>query len=267
MAQIPPIVLSFAASDPSGGAGLQADILTISSLGCHPLSVLTAITVQDTIGVHAIQALDHQWVDAQARSVLADSEVAVLKCGLLGSVHIIATIAQIARDYPHLPLLIDPVLNSGRGDELSTQTMIEAMREQLFPLATLITPNSVEARRLVCADDVSVSLDDCALRLLAMGCKQVLITGTHEASSMVRNTLYRQDWQASLEWNLLDGNFHGSGCTLTSAIAACMAQGLAIEEAVSTAQDYTWRALEKGYNIGKGQSIPDRLFWAREAHV
>src|SRR3954469_14347618 len=121
--EFPPVVLTFAASDPSGGAGLQADILTLASMGCHPLSVVTAITVQDTLGVEGSQALDAEWVADQARCLLEDIPVDAFKIGVLGSVENIAAIAEIISDYPNVPLVLDPVQASGRGDELSSDEM------------------------------------------------------------------------------------------------------------------------------------------------
>src|ERR1035437_7325813 len=123
MSDIPPIVMTFAATDPSGGAGLQADILTIASMGCHPLSIVTAITVQDTSGVDDVQPIYAEWVADQARAVLEDMPVAAFKIGLLGSVANIAVIAEIISDYPDIPLVLDPVLASGRGDELANEGM------------------------------------------------------------------------------------------------------------------------------------------------
>ncbi|MEE8618177.1 MAG: hydroxymethylpyrimidine/phosphomethylpyrimidine kinase, partial [Nitrosomonadaceae bacterium] len=153
MLQPPPIVLSFSANDSSGGAGIQADILTLASMGCHPLSVITAITVQDTAGVDEIMALDPGWVVDQARAVLEDMPVHVFKIGMLGSVEIIAAIAEVISDYPDIPLVLDPVLSSGRGDEFANEDMVLAMRELLLPQATIITPNSMEARRLAQDDE------------------------------------------------------------------------------------------------------------------
>jgi hydroxymethylpyrimidine/phosphomethylpyrimidine kinase len=147
-ADFPPIVLTFAASDPSGGAGMQADILTLASMGCHPLSVLTAITVQDTLGVEGIQPLDAEWVADQARCLLEDMPVDVFKIGVLGSVENIAAIAEILSDYPDVPLILDPVLASGRGDELASDEMLHALRELLLPRTLILTPNSTEVRRL-----------------------------------------------------------------------------------------------------------------------
>lgn len=270
MTQTPPLVLTFAATDPSGGAGLQADILTLASIGCHPLSVATAVTVQDTVGVESIMAFDAEWIDDQARTILEDMEVAAFKLGLLGSVENVAVIAEIVADYPDVPLLIDPILASGRGDQLATDDMQDAMIELLFPQATLITPNSLEARRLAFADDSDEaengSLDACAQSLLEMGCEYVLITGTHERGPEVINTLYGENGLVRpYSWERLPGSYHGSGCTLTSAIAACLAHGLTIEEAVTEAQEYTWQTLRSAFRPGMGQYIPDRLFWAREA--
>ena len=268
MSQSPPIVLTFAAADPSGGAGLQADILTLSSMGCHALSVVTAVTVQDTVGVEDVLPLDPEWVADQARCVLEDMPVSVFKIGLLGSVEIIAVIAEVVSDYPEVPLVLDPVLSSGRDDELATDEMVAAMRELLVPQTTLITPNSLEARRLAVEDgddSDDVSLEECARRILTLGCEYVLITGTHENTAQVINVLYSQEGVVrSDSWQRLPGAYHGSGCTLASAIAATVANGLAISEAVRDAQEYTWQTLSSGYRPGMGQHIPDRLFWARE---
>lgn len=266
MSQPPPIVLSFAASDPSGGAGIQADILTLASMGCHPLSVITAITVQDTSGVDDVIALDPEWVADQARAVLEDMPVHAFKIGMLGSVEIIAAIAEVISDYPDIPLILDPVLASGRGDELANEDMVAAMRELLLPQTTIITPNSLEARRLAQDeedDQDAPDLRECAERLLHMGCEYVLITGTHENTPQVINTLYGTDGVVRADaWLRLTGSYHGSGCTLASAIAAAIANGLPIAEGVYEAQEYTWHALKAGFRPGMGQYLPDRLFWA-----
>jgi hydroxymethylpyrimidine/phosphomethylpyrimidine kinase len=262
-----PLVMTFAATDPSGGAGLQADLLTISSMGCHPLSVVTAITVQDTSGVDDVLPIDPEWVVDQARAMLEDVPVAAFKIGLLGSVENIAAIAEVLADYPDIPLVLDPVLASGRGDELANDEMLDAMRELLIPQTTIITPNSMEARRLALDEDNEEddpTLEECAKRILLMGCEYVLITGTHEQTPKVINTLYSERGVISSDsWARLPGIYHGSGCTLASAIAALMAQGVAVPEAVKEAQEYTWQTLNAGFRPGMGQHIPDRLFWAR----
>jgi hydroxymethylpyrimidine/phosphomethylpyrimidine kinase len=266
LAQLPPIVLAFAATDPSGGAGLQADVMTLASMGCHPLSVVTAATIQDTMGVEEVMALDAEWVADQARCVLEDMPVTAFKIGFVGSIENIAAIAEVVSDYPEIPLVLDPVLASGRGDELVTDEMISALRELLVPQTTIITPNSIEARRLVQEDgEDDIDLAECARRLLATGCEYVLITGTHENTPQVVNTLYGQDGVVRTDsWERLAGNYHGSGCTLASAIAATIANGLNISDAVKDAQEYTWQTLKAAFRPGMGQYIPDRLFWARE---
>ena len=266
--EIPPIVLTFAASDPSAGAGMQADILTIASMGCHPLTVVTAITVQDTSGVDDVQPIDAELVMNQARAVLEDMPVAAFKIGLLGSVENIAVIAEIISDYPDIPLVFDPVLSSGRGDELANEDMLDAMRELLLPQTTILTPNSLEARRLIQDeenDEDNPDLNECAKRIIQLGCEYVLITGTHENTPKVINSLYGEHGLIrSDSWPRLPGIYHGSGCTLASAIAALLANGLPMEEAVREAQEYTWETLKYGFRPGMGQHIPDRLFWARE---
>ena len=268
MPELPPIVLVFAASDPSGGAGLQADIMTLSSMGCHPLSVVTAVTIQDTTGVDDVSAIDAEWVADQARCVLEDMPVAAFKIGVLGSVETIAAIAEVVSDYPEIPLVLDPVLASGRGDELASEEMVVALRELLVPQTTIITPNSLEARRLAIDDtndDDDPDLAECAKRLISSGCEYVLVTGTHENTPQVVNTLYGQEGVVrSDSWQRLPGSYHGSGCTLASAIAATIANGLAIGDAVKDAQEYTWQTLKAAFRPGMGQHIPDRLFWARE---
>jgi len=268
-AEFPPIVLTFAASDPSGGAGIQADVLTLASMGCHPLSVVTAITVQDTMGVEGVQPLEAEWIADQARCLLEDMPVDVFKIGVLGSVENIATIAEILADYPDVPLVLDPVLASGRGDELATDDMLRALRELLVPRATILTPNSTEARRLAEAEeDEEASLASCAQRLIGLGCDYVLITGTHEPTPQVVNTLYGKAGAVRSDtWERLPGSYHGSGCTLASAIAALLANGLEPAEAVREAQEYTWNALAKAYRPGMGQFLPDRLFWARDGET
>ena len=208
----PPLVLSFAASDPTGGAGIQADLLTLASMGCHPLSVITALTVQDTAGVDEILVIDAEWVADQARMLLEDVPVAAFKLGMLGSAESIAVIAEILADYPDIPVILDPVLASGRGDELANDDMIAAMRDLLIPQTSILTPNSHEARRL-------------------------------------------------------PGSYHGSGCTLASAIAAALAYGQDVPQAVRDAQNFTYESLKAAFRPGMGQYIPERFFWAQDGQA
>jgi hydroxymethylpyrimidine/phosphomethylpyrimidine kinase len=260
MSSSPPIVLSFAASDPTGGAGLQADLLTLASLGCHPLSVVTAVSVQDTRGVDGLFPLEPEWIARQARLVLADIPVAAFKIGVLGSARNAEAVAAVLAEHPRTPVVLDPVLASGRGDPLADGETVQALRSALLPRATLLTPNSLEARRLALATP-DAGLPDCARALMALGCKYVLVTGTHEPGAQVVNTLYGASGKLREDgWPRLAGEFHGSGCTLASAIAAFLAKGLAVEVAVQQAQAYTWKTLEAGFRPGGGQFLPDRFF-------
>lgn len=259
--------MTFAASDPTGGAGLQADLLTLTSLGCHALSVMTAITVQDTVGVEDYYPIDAEWIADQARCVLEDMPVAAFKIGMVGSVAAIAAIAAIVADYPDVPLILDPVLASGRGDELSNDDVRAALMDMLIPQTTILTPNSLELRRLVQDDAATadeMNLDVCARHLLDTGCEYVLVTGTHENTLQVINTLYDENGVVrSDSWSRLPGSYHGSGCTLASSIAATLAHGLDVSESVREAQQFTYDSLRAGFRPGMGQFIPDRLFWAR----
>jgi hydroxymethylpyrimidine/phosphomethylpyrimidine kinase len=245
---------------------MQADLLTLASMGCHPLSVITAITVQDTAGVEGVQAIDADWVSDQARAILEDVPVAAFKLGVLGSIENIAAIAEIVADYPEIPLVLDPVFASARGDEFASDEAIEAICEMIIPQTTVITPNTPELRRLTLREDEDVAdLGRLAHRLIEMGAEYVLVTGTHDKTLDVVNRVYgdrgliRQD-----SWPRLTASYHGSGCTLASALAATIARGLDIEEAAREAQDYTWHALKYGFRPGMGQFVPDRLFWARD---
>ena len=262
----PPIVLAFSASDPSGGTGVQADVLTLASMGCHPLSVITALTVQDTLGVEGVQAVDAEWVTDQARCLLEDMPVDAFKIGALGSVENIAAVAEILSDYPDVPLILDPVLASGRGEELATEDMVHALTELLLPQTTILVANSLEVRRLAeTDDDEEPSLASCASALVDAGCEYVLVTGTHEPAREIVNTLYAKGGVVRTDsWPRLPGSFHGAGGTLAAAVAAMLANGLDMPEAVREAQDYTWHTLKKAYRPGMGRFLPDRLFWARE---
>ena len=214
--------------------------------------------------LQSIQALSAELVEQQARTMLEDMPVAAFKIGVLGSVENVLAVAEIVSDYPEIPLVFDPVLASGRGDAFADKEMIVAIQELLLPRSTVLTPNSIEARRLTARsqeDEASIPLPTCAERLIEFGCQYVLLTGTHEDTPLVSNDLYtRQGLVRSDRWERLPGSYHGSGCTLASAVAAHLAHGLSVEEAARKAQEYTWQALAAGFLPGKGQFIPDRFF-------
>ena len=212
-----------------------------------------------------ILPVDADWVADQARSILEDIPVAAFKIGVLGSVENVSAIAEIVSDYPEIPLIIDPVLASARGDEFASADTLSAIRELLIPQSTVITPNTPELRRLVLEDDEDEGgIEKLAMRIIEMGAEFVLVTGTHESTPDVINMLFcEKGLLRSDNWRRLPGSYHGSGCTLASALAATIARGLDISEAVREAQEYTWQTLKFGFRPGMGQFIPDRLFWAR----
>lgn len=248
MPSAPPNVLAFAASDPTGGAGMQADILTLARLGCQPLSALTALTVQDTRGVHRLQALEAALVTEQARCLLAELPVAAFKIGVVASAANAQAIAAILAAYPRVPVVLDPVLASGRGDALADAGVPAALLEHLLARTTVLTPNTLEAEAL-----------GGVAACLARGCRYVLLTGTHADTPEVVNTLHDAHGVVRADrWPRLAASYHGSGCTLAAAIAARLALGDAVPEAARAAQEFTWRALERGFRPGSGQHLPWR---------
>jgi len=254
----PPVVLVFGGTDPTSGAGIQADALTLAVLGCHPATVAVAITAQDTAGIKQFSVVDPELVVAQARAVLEDMPVAAIKTGMLGAAAIVSAVTSILDDYPSIPLIVDPVQVSGRGDALADEPLDEALRALLLPRARLATPNTLEARAL--APDAD-TLDACAQELMALGCEYVLLTGTHEPTPQVEHRLYGGHRLLDrFRFERLPGSYHGSGCTLASACAATLAHGLEPVNAVAQALNYTWHALRHGYRPGMGQVIPDRLY-------
>ena len=255
-----PVVLCLSGNDPTGGAGIQADIEALASHGCHCAPVITTLTVQDTQDVQSVAPLDGLLVAEQARAVLEDMPVAAIKIGLLGSADVAESIDAILADYPDIPVVLDPVLASGQGTGLVDEEVLDAMDSLLFPHTTVLTPNSQEARVLAPEAD---NLDACAMVLLEMGCEFVLITGTHENTEHVVNRLYGNNrLLETFTWERLPDSFHGSGCTLASSIAGLLAQGLEPFSAIHEAQEYTWETLNHGYRLGMGQALPNRLFWA-----
>lgn len=259
----PPVALSFAASDPSGGTGIQSDAMTFAALGCHPLSVLTAITIQDSTGVEDVLPVDPDCVEDQARLLLEDIPVKALKIGQLGNADTIVTVAEIAFDYSSVPLVVDPMLSSSRGDELASEEMIDAMREVLLRQATVLVVNSSEARRLAVEDEderMGADLGRCARRLIALGAEHVLITGVRERTTQVINVLYRRDGPVQTDtWQRLPGRFHGPGCILSAAIAAFLAHGADVNAAVRAGQSFTYQTLTRAFRPGMGQLLPSRV--------
>lgn len=257
-----PVVISFSGLDPSGGAGIQADIESLASHGCHASPIVTALTVQDTQDVQRLEPVDASLIIEQARAVLEDVPVAAVKIGLLSSTAVIEALHTLLQDYPDVPVVLDPILRSGGGSPLSDRDCTEALKALLVPATTILTPNTLEVRSLAPEGDNEQA---CAMALLERGCEFVLVTGAHETTPEVVNTLYGNNRQLEqFRWQRLPGSYHGSGCTLASSISGLLAQGMEPLSAVHEAQQYTWEALKYGYRIGMGQNIPNRLFWAQE---
>ena len=252
----PAVVLVIAGNDPSGGAGLIADLQTITALGGHPAAVVTALTVQDTVNAWRVEVIPAELVVQQAETVLADLPVAAIKLGLLGNAEVGRAVAVVLAAHPQIPVVLDPVLTAGGGGALAEDALIDVYLEKLLPLATVVTPNEAESRRLVPAAGNTTAR---AALLLARGCRHVLIKGADEDTPEVNNSLFSHDGsQYSLTWPRLPGRYHGSGCTLASAIATLLARGHAPRAAVEMAQRYTWETLKQSWQLGKGQRIPNR---------
>ncbi len=253
-----PIVLCFSGHDPSGGAGIQADIETLLSHHCHAASIITALTEQNTQNVKKLIPQPAADIICQAETLFSDFNIAAIKIGLIGHRDTAEAIEHILKQCSGIPVVLDPVLAAGGGTDLAGQSLIGTIVERLLPLTQVLTPNSEEARRLSGLTD----LPDCAHWLQEKGTSHVLITGTHEQSENVHNQLFMPDnLSETFTWERLPYSYHGSGCTLASAIAGLLAQGLDVFTAVHEAQEYTWNALAAAYKPGRGQHNPDRLFW------
>jgi len=258
-AHSPPAVLVFAGLDPSGGAGIAADIVAIAAQGAHALPVITALTVQDNDRVHEVQAIVAQLLLRQAQALIAKIPIHAVKIGIPGSAAnasaIAEVIVQLRQCRPCLPVVLDPVLASGHGDVLGVGDAVQAIAP-LLPLTTVIVPNGPEALRLTGATDAGEQ----AAWLQARGCINVLLTGGHGEGELVLNRWFGEhDQQRDWQWPRLAGEFHGSGCTLASAIAARLALGDAMPDALAGAQAYCHGALAASYAIAPGQRMPQRL--------
>lgn len=259
MPQFHPTILCLSGFDPSGGAGIQADIESIASMGGHATPVITALTVQNTQNVSQFQAVDTSLFCDQVESLLEDLTIKAIKIGMIGSINTIEAIGSILKNNPELPVIYDPVMVAGGGASLSESGMLSTIQEFILPYTTILTPNSLEARQLSDQTD----LKSCGLELMKKGCEAVLITGTHENSEHVDNLwFYEGKYTETFSWDRLPHEYHGSGCTLASAIAALIAQGLDSFTAVNEAQDYSWNTLKHAFKISdKGQLIPNRFYW------
>jgi hydroxymethylpyrimidine/phosphomethylpyrimidine kinase len=265
------IAVTIAGSDSGGGAGIQADLKTFSALGVYGASVITALTAQNTRGVAAIEPVSPQFVVAQMDAVLGDLAVGAIKTGMLANAGVVEAVAgALNGGRLRCPLVVDPVMVATSGDVLLPPDAIAALRRALIPLATLLTPNLPEAARLLEQGEATTGteLEDQARALLALGCRAVLIKGGHGTGGTALDLLYDGTSFLRLEKPRLDTpHTHGTGCTLSAAIAALLAQGVGLPEAVARAKTYVWEALRhgRGLGVGGGRGPVDHLFALRKA--
>ncbi|MCX7801502.1 MAG: bifunctional hydroxymethylpyrimidine kinase/phosphomethylpyrimidine kinase [Meiothermus ruber] len=258
-----PIALTIAGSDPSGGAGLQADLKTFHRFGVYGMSVVTVLTVQNTLGVREVAPLEPGLVARQLEAVLQDPGAHAIKTGALGDAAIVHSIAPILAQ-TNLPLVVDPVLVAKSGDWLLTEQALEALKSELFPLATLLTPNLPEAQALLGQPIRDLADAREAARLLgSLGPKAVLLKGGHRAGEDSTDLLW--DGRALhllTARKIPSSHTHGTGCTLSAAITALLAKGVALLEAVTRAKRFVTRAIETAPGIGGG--IGPLNHWAEE---
>ncbi len=260
-----PSVLSIAGFDGSGGAGIQADIKTISALGCFATTVLTALPVQNTQGVRKIYRVSTKAVSDQIEAILDDIFPMAIKIGMVHSPKLVETIVKSLSKYKKIPLVFDPVMVATSGHRLIEEQTISTIIKELFPLADLITPNMDEAAIL--AKMEVKTLADMKLageRIKELGCRNILLKGGHQKTTKIISFLFDQNGcQHAFETEKFEtNNTHGSGCTLSSAIAAYLAQGKQLLEAVALGQQYTYQAIKNGKDVqtGKGNGPLNHFF-------
>jgi hydroxymethylpyrimidine/phosphomethylpyrimidine kinase len=264
-----PIALTIAGSDSSGGAGIQADLRTFTAFGVYGASVITALTAQNTQGVRGVETVKADFVLAQLDAVLDDLDVAACKTGMLATAEIVNTVAKRLAA-ARLPLVVDPVMVATSGDALISADAVDAVRRRLLPLATLLTPNLPEAAKLL-GTGVAQTEDEAVAQakgLQGLGCRAVLIKGGHGSGDAAVDILYDGARVEALTRPRIDTRHtHGTGCTLSAAIAALLAQGVALHEAVGRAKSFVWQGLEAGrtLGVGRGAGPVDSLFAIRRA--
>ena len=249
-----PNVLVIAGHDPCGGAGIHADIEAIHALGGLPSTLITGLTVQNSINVQGFSLTDIDLLRRQADALLEDYPFSAVKIGMTGSPAIIRFIGEVLDQLPGVPVVLDPVLAAEAGGSLGEASVPDALLSELFPRSALVTPNLPEAQVLT----GKASVAECGDALLQAGCLSAVVTGTHADTNDVENHFFTRAGTRVWSWPRLRGSFHGSGCTLASACAALLAQGHSLEQALDNAQAYVYRCLQNAWQAGKGQLIPDR---------
>lgn len=253
--------LTIAGSDSGGGAGIQADLKTFSALGVYGMSVLTSITAQNTLGVQGIHDLPPEFVGLQIDSVMQDIGADAVKIGMLSNIQIIKIVSKKIKEYKVKNLVIDPVMVAKGGDRLLKEDAVEALKQDLIPLAIIVTPNLIEAEVLSGLKIQNIiDMKEAAQEIYKLGPRNVLIKGGHLLSEEAIDFLY--DGESFKEFKaerINTKNTHGTGCTLSSAIAAGLAQEKEIEEAVDIAKRYITLAIQNSLDIGHGHGSLDHL--------
>lgn len=266
--QTSPLILTFGPTDPVGAVGIQADLASFAAMGCHGLSVITSLFIGDTARIEDTQIIDSDWVADQARVVLEDMPVAAFKVGAVGSIENVSAIAEIVSDYPDIPLIFDPFLSSLPDQGPDGEDMLMATRELLIPQTTVLIISAVELSRLAetwreASEEDMMAVD--AMRLIEMGCEYVFVTGTPSDLTDVANTLFDETGVIRHDnWQRISGSYSGAGGTLAATIAALLANGLDVPEAVFEAQEFTIASIANAQRLGMGKLVLDRYFWARE---
>jgi len=264
----PPIALTIAGSDSSGGAGIQADLKTFSAFGVYGASVLTALTAQNTRGVQGVEPVRPEFVTMQIRSVLDDLDAGAIKTGMLANSAIVSAVAAELVRRGRIPLVVDPVMVATSGDVLLAQDAIAALKSELFPLAVVVTPNLPEAAALLGAPEARTEREvvDQANAILALGSRAVLIKGGHGEGDEAVDILVAGDKTIRVTApRIATRHTHGTGCTLSAAIAASLAAGCDLEHAVRRAKSYVSAALAAGrdQSVGRGRGPVDHLYAIR----
>jgi hydroxymethylpyrimidine/phosphomethylpyrimidine kinase len=248
-------VLSIAGSDSGGGAGIQADLKTFSALGCYGMTAITALTAQNTRGVSGIHAVPPEFLKAQLQAVIEDIGVDAVKIGMLHSPDVVKVVAWAIRHYQLENVVLDPVMVATSGDHLIEQETVQVLRQELFPWVSVITPNLDEAALLLGRPiEHAEELDQAASDLLAMGARAVLLKGGHLKGQAVVDVLAEagQPWLHLRSERIASKNVHGTGCTLSSAMAAHLALGLPLRQAVQQARVYILSAIAAGATVETG---------------
>lgn len=251
-----PVAMTIAGSDSGGGAGIQADLKTFQELGVFGTSAITAVTAQNTLGVHDVYPMNADGVVAQMKAILDDFDVQACKTGMLFSAEIITAVTVALKEYAPIPLVIDPVMIAKGGHSLLQQQAIEALKEQLMPLATVVTPNVPEAEVLT---GMKISTDEdiqqAADMLIRLGAKAVVIKGGHRSDVLDAKDYYMdtdgQSFTVTTPW-IQTKDTHGTGCTFAAALTAFLARGYSLPDSVAEAKQFIQAAIENGLKIGTG---------------